>query len=158
MNGELVKDKGVLIVDDICSRGGTFYHAANAAARHGRVVNTCNKSEDYVGYSTKFGDAAGDFSILANYTVREVKEIGRELDIPSEFIDKTPEDGLSGLTDENNLGFTYEQLDKYLIDDIYPDYDTYKNIEERHKRNLHKIRKMPTCPNFNKCGSYIVDL
>lgn len=127
---------------------------AIAAARHGRVVNTCNKSEDYVGYSTKFGDSAGDFSIFANYTVREVKEIGKYLDIPSEFIDKVPEDGLSGLTDEDNLGFTYEQLDRYLNDGIYPDYNTYKNIEERHKRNLHKIRRMPTCPNFNKHSRY----
>lgn len=127
---------------------------AIAAARHGRVVNTCNKSEDYVGYSTKFGDSAGDFSIFANYTVREVKEIGRYLDIPSEFIDKVPEDGLSGLTDEDNLGFTYEQLDKYLNDGIYPDYETYKNIEERHKRNLHKVRRMPICPNFNKHSCY----
>ena len=126
----------------------------NQAVKSGRVVNTCNKSEDYVGYSTKFGDSAGDFSIFANYTVREVKEIGRYLDIPSEFIDKVPEDGLSGLTDEDNLGFTYEQLDKYLNDGIYPYYDTYKNIEERHKRNLHKIRRMPTCPNFNKHSCY----
>lgn len=102
----------------------------------------------YLGYY------AGDFSIFANYTVREVKEIGRYLDIPSEFIDKVPEDGLSGLTDEDNLGFTYEQLDRYLNDGIYPDYDTYKNIEERHKRNLHKIRRMPTCPNFNKYSRY----
>ena len=127
---------------------------AIAAARHGRVVNTCNKSEDYVGYSTKFGDSAGDFSIFANYTVREVKEIGKYLDIPSEFIDKVPEAGLSGLTDEDNLGFTYEQLDRYLNDGIYPDYDTYKNIEERHKRNIHKIRRMPNCPNFNKHSRY----
>lgn len=121
---------------------------AIAADIHGRVVNTCNRSEDYVGYATKFGDSAGDFSIFANYTVREIKEIGECLGIPSEFIDKVPEDGLSGLTDEDNLGFTYETLDTYLNNGIYPDYDVYKRIEELHKRNLHKTREMPKCPHF----------
>lgn len=126
MNGELVKDKGVLIVDDICSRGGTFYHAAN----------TCNRSENYVGYSTKFGDSAGDFSILHNYTVTEVKEIGLELGLPEKFIEKVPEDGLTGLSDEENLGFSYKTLDNFLLYRITPPYEVYKNIEQRHKRNL----------------------
>ena len=64
-----------------------------------RVVNTCNRSEDYVGYATKFGDGAGDFSPLSNLTVEEVKAVGYELGVPTEFIEKAPEDGLSGLTD-----------------------------------------------------------
>lgn len=121
---------------------------AIAADTHGRVVNTCNRSEDYIGYSTKFGDSAGDFSILSNYTVREVKEIGYSIGLPKEFLEKAPEDGLSGLTDEDNLGFSYDQLDNYLIDKIIPDYETYKNIETRHKRNLHKIRQMPSCAHY----------
>lgn len=119
---------------------------AIAASRHGRVVNTCNRSEDYVGYSTKFGDAAGDFSILSNYTATEVKEIGIELGLPKNFIEKPPEDGLSGLTDEENLGFSYDVLDNFLLNGITPPYEIYKNIEQRHKRNLHKISPMPTCP------------
>ena len=117
---------------------------AIAASRHGRVVNTCNRSEDYVGYSTKFGDAAGDFSILSNYTATEVKEIGIELGLPKNFIEKPPEDGLSGLTDEENLGFSYDVLDNFLLNGITPPYEIYKNIEQRHKRNLHKISPMPT--------------
>lgn len=121
---------------------------AIAASRHGRVVNTCNRSEDYVGYSTKFGDAAGDFSILSNYTATEVKEIGIELGLPKNFIEKPPEDGLSGLTDEENLGFSYDVLDNFLLNGITPPYEIYKNIEQRHKRNLHKISPMPTCPFF----------
>lgn len=121
---------------------------AIAADTHGRVVNTCNRSEDYIGYSTKFGDSAGDFSILSNYTVREVIEIGYSIGLPKEFLIKPPEDGLSGLTDEDNLGFSYDQLDNYLIDKIIPDYETYKNIETRHKRNLHKIRQMPSCAHY----------
>lgn len=122
---------------------------AIAASRHGRVVNTCNRSEDYVGYSTKFGDAAGDFSILSNYTATEVKEIGIELGLPKNFIEKPPEDGLSGLTDEKNLGFSYDVLDNFLLNGITPPYEIYKNIEQRHKRNLHKISPMPTCPFFS---------
>jgi NAD+ synthase len=122
---------------------------AIAASRHGRVVNTCNRSEDYVGYSTKFGDAAGDFSILSNYTATEVKEIGIELGLPKNFIEKPPEDGLSGLIDEENLGFSYDVLDNFLLNGITPPYEIYKNIEQRHKRNLHKISPMPTCPFFS---------
>lgn len=122
---------------------------AIAASRHGRVVNTCNRSEDYVGYSTKFGDAAGDFSILSNYTATEVKEIGIELGLPKNFIEKPPEDGLSGLTDEENLGFSYDVLDNFLLNGITPPYEIYKNIEQRHKRNLHKISPMLTCPFFS---------
>jgi NAD+ synthase len=122
---------------------------AIAASRHGRVVNTCNRSEDYVGYSTKFGDAAGDFSILSNYTATKVKEIGIELGLPKNFIEKPPEDGLSGLTDEENLGFSYDVLDNFLLNGITPPYEIYKNIEQRHKRNLHKISPMPTCPFFS---------
>ena len=116
---------------------------AIAAEWHGRVVNTCNYSEDYVGYSTKYGDLAGDFSILKNYVVREVKAIGYELckefpEIGTCYIDKTPADGMCGKSDEDNLGFSYETLDAYIRDKITPDYDTYLNIETRHKRNIHK--------------------
>lgn len=108
-----------------------------------RVVNTCNRSEDYVGYSTKFGDSAGDFSPLCNLTVREVKMLGYELGIPTEFVDKKPEDGLSGKTDEDNLGFTYDMLDDYLLYGIKPDADVLENIERRHNNNLHKLLPMP---------------
>lgn len=121
---------------------------AIAALEHGRVANTCNKSEDFIGYSTKFGDAAGDFSVLSEYTVSEVRQIGETLGIPDEFIFKTPEDGLSGKTDEDNLGFTYDELDNFLLQGHYPSYDVYKNIEERHKRNLHKVKPMPSCPRY----------
>lgn len=121
---------------------------AIAALEHGRVANTCNKSEDFIGYSTKFGDAAGDFSVLSEYTVSEVRQIGEALGIPDEFIFKTPEDGLSGKTDEDNLGFTYDELDNFLLQGHYPSYDVYKNIEERHKRNLHKVKPMPSCPRY----------
>lgn len=123
---------------------------AIAAAKHGRVVNTCNRSEDYVGYSTKFGDTAGDFAILSQYTVKEVLEIGRQLGLPDHLIYKVPEDGLSNKTDEDNLGFSYETLDTLLLEGTHPDYETYKNIQTRHNRNAHKLRQMPHCPWFQK--------
>ena len=118
----------------------TLYMVASAVG--GRVANTCNWSEDYVGYSTKYGDAAGDFSILGHYAVREVITMGcilaKEFNMPVELIAKKPSDGMCGKTDEDNLGFTYDTLDSLLLDGVVPEYDTYKNICERHKRNEHK--------------------
>lgn len=110
----------------------------------GRVANTCNLSEDWVGYATKFGDAAGDFSPLSNLTVTEVKAIGRELGLPAVFVDKVPIDGLCGKTDEDNLGFTYDTLDKYIRDGIEPDAETKAKIDRLHAMNLHKLNLMPS--------------
>ena len=109
----------------------------------GRVANTSNLSEGFVGYSTKFGDSAGDFSPLANLTVAEVKAVGRELGLPEAFIDKTPEDGLSGKTDEDNLGFTYEVLDRYIRASVCEDAAAREMIERKHKEGRHKATPMP---------------
>ena len=120
----------------------TVLYAVSAIV-NGRVANTCNLSEDYAGYSTKFGDSAGDFSPLSNLTVTELKAVGRELGLPSKFIDKIPEDGLSGLSDEDNLGFTYDILDKYIRDGVCEDLKIKEKIDRLHKANLHKIEQMP---------------
>lgn len=111
----------------------------------GRVCNTCNASEDYVGYSTKYGDAAGDFSPLSDLTVTEVIAIGDELGLPYELTHKTPIDGLCGKTDEENLGFTYAMLDKYIRGEITLDDqpEIRDHIERLHRANLHKLRLMP---------------
>lgn len=122
-------------------RMSTLY--AVAAAVGGRVVNTCNRSEDYVGYSTKFGDAAGDFGFLTGFTVREVLLIGDALWLPDYLVHKIPADGLSLKTDEDNLGFTYEELDNYLLEGKIPAPKVFENIEVRHARNLHKLMPMP---------------
>lgn len=124
-------------------RMATLYMVAQSLARGGRVANTCNKSEDYVGYSTKFGDSAGDFSPLANLMVHEVRQIGYELGLPRELVDKTPSDGLCGKTDEDNLGFTYAQLDSYIRDGSCGDQAIDKVIKEMHLKNLHKLQPMP---------------
>ena len=110
-----------------------------AALHHGRVCNTGNRSELYVGYTTKYGDLAGDFALLKNYTVREVLAIGDRLsEIPEDLIHKAPADGMSGLTDEDNLGFTYAQVDALILNDRKPDIDTYTKIMAAHDRNRHK--------------------
>ncbi len=108
----------------------------------GRVCNTCNLSEDWVGYSTKFGDSAGDFSPISYFTKTEVREIGRELGLPKLFVEKTPEDGMSGKSDEEKLGFTYEVLDKYIRTGVCEDKKVKERIDYLHKINLHKIEPM----------------
>ncbi|MBR5473674.1 MAG: NAD(+) synthase [Clostridia bacterium] len=111
---------------------------------NGRVVNTCNLSEDWVGYSTRYGDAAGDFSPMANLTVTEVKEIGRVLGLPDDLVDKVPIDGLCGKTDEENLGFTYAELDRYIRTGKIDDMAKKELIDNKHKWNLFKLQLMPT--------------
>ncbi len=111
---------------------------------NGRVVNTCNLSEDWVGYSTRYGDAAGDFSPMANLTVTEVKEIGRVLGLPDDLVDKVPIDGLCGKTDEENLGFTYAELDRYIRTGEIDDPDKKAIIDRKHKMNLFKLQLMPS--------------
>ena len=113
---------------------------------NGRVANTCNLSEDWVGYSTRYGDMAGDFSALSNLTVQEVKAVGRECGLPSLFVDKVPIDGLCGKTDEDNLGFTYATLDRYIREGICEDDEIREKIDRKHAMNLFKLQPMPVFP------------
>lgn len=119
---------------------------AVAQSRNGRVANTCNLSEDWVGYATRYGDAAGDFSPLANLTSDEVIAVGECLGLPTELTRKTPIDGLCGLTDEDNLGFTYATLNKYIRTGVCEDEPTRRMIDCMHKRNLFKLKMMPSFP------------
>ena len=123
-------------------RMATLYAISQSV--NGRVANTCNLSENWVGYATKYGDAAGDFSPLSQLTVTEVKAIGRELGLPSELVDKTPTDGLCGKTDEDNLGFTYAELDAYIRDGIEPNEEVKTKIDSMHEKNLFKLQPMPS--------------
>ena len=116
---------------------------AVSQSMNGRVANTCNLSEDYVGYSTKFGDAAGDFAVLSAFTKTEVREIGRELGLPALFVEKVPEDGMSGRSDEEKLGFTYEVLDRYIRTGEIEDEAIKAKIDRMHRNNLHKLLPMP---------------
>ena len=142
-----LEDKGIEVTDQARInlppriRMSTLY--AVSQCHNGRVANTCNLSEDWVGYSTRYGDAAGDFSPLAHLTVAEVKAIGKLLNVPAFLVDKAPSDGLCGKTDEDNLGFTYAVLDKYIREGIIEDEDTKALIDRKHKMNLFKLQTLP---------------
>lgn len=114
-----------------------------AQSMNGRVANTSNLSEDWVGYATRYGDAAGDFSPLSKFTVGEVKMIGTYLGLPDELVHKVPIDGLTPYTDEENLGFSYATLDEYIRTGVCDDPEIKANIDKRHKANLFKLSMMP---------------
>lgn len=122
-------------------RMATLY--AVSQSHNGRVANTCNLSEDWVGYSTRYGDAAGDFSPCSFLTVNEMKQIGRLLGLPDVLVDKVPIDGLCGKTDEDNLGFTYAELDRYIRTGEIENAEVKANIDRRHKANQFKLELMP---------------
>lgn len=123
-------------------RMATVY--AVAQSHNGRVVNTCNLSEDWVGYSTRYGDAAGDFSPLSHLTVQEVKAIGSVLGLPRELVEKVPTDGLCGKTDEDNLGFTYAELDRYIRTGEIENKEHKELIDKKHVMNQFKLELMPS--------------
>ena len=123
-------------------RMSTLYAVSQSC--NGRVANTCNLSEDWVGYSTRYGDSVGDFSPLSHLTVTEIKQIGYLLGLPKELVDKTPIDGLCGKTDEENLGFTYAELDVYIRTGKIEDEAKKELIDKKHKMNLFKIELMPS--------------
>ena len=120
-----------------------------AQCNNGIPSCNCNLSEDWVGYATFGGDGFGSFAPLSQFTVSEVKAIGRELGLPSELVDKTPTDGLCGKTDEDNLGFTYDTLDRYIRTGEIDDEDVKAKIDSMHEKNLFKLQLMPSFyPNF----------
>lgn len=131
----------------------TLYAVAQGLDTSAFVINTCNRSEDYVGYSTKYGDAAGDIAVLQDYLVSEVLQIGDYLELPKELVHKTPSDGLCGKTDEDNLGFTYADLDAYILwrEDLVSENEDCpirseltERINNKHFSNLHKLEPIPS--------------
>ena len=123
-------------------RMATLY--AVSQSHNGRVANTCNLSEDWVGYSTRYGDSVGDFSPCSNITVAEMKQIGRLLGLPDVLVDKVPIDGLCGKTDEDNLGFTYAELDRYIREGVIEDEAKKARIDYLHRINQFKLKLMPS--------------
>ena len=120
-----------------------LYAIAQSISPNNIVVNTCNLSEDMLGYGTKYGDIAGDVGLLLDYTKTEVCEIGRILKnpaIPTALIDKPPADGLTGKSDEDILGFSYELFDHYIRGTgiLYPDKETRAKMDARIKASEHK--------------------
>lgn len=141
---EITKDVRINIPPRI--RMTVLYAVAQGLEGGGRVINTCNKSEDYIGYSTKFGDSAGDVSILASFTVEEVLQIGDYLGLPESLVHKKPSDGLSGMSDEDKIGFSYATLDRYIRTGVCEDEAIKEKIDRMHRNNLHKLELMPHFP------------
>lgn len=100
-----------------------------------------------MGYSTKYSDTAGDLTPLGNFTVREVLQLGKALDLPEQLIHKTPSHGLRDLSDEENLGISYTVLDDYIEQGICHDLVIQAKIDRMHQKNLHKLQLIPHCPN-----------
>ena len=110
----------------------------------GRVANTCNLSEDYVGYSTRWGDSVGDFCPISHFTVGEVKAMARVLGLPEKLVEKDPSDGLCGKTDEDNLGFTYADLDRYIRTGTSGNAVLDEIIAYKHSHSLFKLDMPPS--------------
>lgn len=123
-------------------RMATLY--AVSQSNNGRVANTCNLSEDWVGYSTRYGDSAGDFSPLSNFTTEEVVLLGIACGLPKALVEKTPSDGLCGKTDEDNLGFSYKVLNEYIRWGTCGDDRIKARIDEMHAKNKFKLELMPS--------------
>lgn len=138
-NVEISKQTRVNLAPRI--RMATLY--ALSQSKNGRVANTCNLSEDWVGYSTRYGDMAGDFSPLSRLTVQEVKAIGKYLGLPLNLVEKVPSDGLTGNTDEDNLGFTYATLDRYIREGVCEDETIKERIDYLHRINEFKVKPLP---------------
>lgn len=122
-------------------RMATLY--AVSQSNKGRVANTCNLSEDWIGYATRYGDGAGDFSPLANLTVSEVIELGLELGLPEHLVKKKPSDGLCGQSDEDKIGFSYALLDKYIRTGICGDVIIKEKIDGMYAANRFKLEPIP---------------
>ena len=132
-------------------RMSTVYAVSQSV--NGRVANTCNLSEDWVGYCTIYGDSVGHFRPLSQLTVQEVKAVGRALGLPEKFVEKPPIDGLCGKTDEDNLGFTYATLDRYIRTGVCEDENTKARIDRLHRINQFKLQLMPIFPLDPKLAS-----
>lgn len=135
--GELMVNPQIRTNTPARIRMATLYMVA--AAIGGRVCNTGNASEFFIGYTTKYGDLAGDFALFHHLTVREIYAIGDYLtELPPHLVHKAPADGMSGKTDEDNTGIPYDAIDDFLLDGIIPEMAIWEKIQAAHKRNEHK--------------------
>lgn len=131
-------------------RMATLYMVA--AAVGGRVCNTGNASEAFIGYTTKYGDLAGDFALLRNLTVREIYAIGDYLELPMDLVHKHPADGMTGKTDEEQTGISYDAIDDFLLDGIMPSMEIWEKMSAAHERNTHKeVINLPAPQRYGYC-------
>lgn len=126
-------------------RMATLYAIAQSE-EGGIVLNTSNLSEDWVGYCTIYGDSAGAFSPIGMYTTEEVIAIGRALGLPERFLIKPPSDGLTGKTDEDNLGFSYHAVNEYVRKGV-ADPAIKEQIDHKHRVSRFKFQTIPVYHN-----------
>lgn len=148
--GELMVNPQIRTNTPARIRMATLYMVA--AAVGGRVCNTGNASEAFIGYTTKYGDLAGDFAVLRNLTVREIYAIGDYLELPILLVHKQPADGMSGKTDEDNTGIPYDAIDDFLLDGVIPEMAIWEKMQAAHKRNTHKeVIQLPAPQRYGYC-------
>ncbi|HHU08099.1 MAG TPA: NAD(+) synthase [Clostridiaceae bacterium] len=121
----------------------TVLYAVSQSILGSRVVNTSNLSEDWVGYVTLYGDSAGAFAPLGMLTSAEVIALGEALGVSERFLKIPPADGLTGKTDEDVFGFSYEQLDKYIRTGEITDKNAREKIDRMHRLSRFKFQAMP---------------
>lgn len=121
-------------------RMATLY--AVSQSNNGRVINTSNASEGFVGYCTRYGDNVGDYAPLVSLLCGEVIELGKVLDLPLDLVVKAPSDGLTGMSDEDKMGFTYEDLDTFIATGVCEDEEIKNTILNRRDKNLFKSMAM----------------
>ena len=108
-----------------------------------RVVGTGNFSERFVGYFTKWGDGACDFNPIGSLNTEEIIAVGNYLNLPGHLVNKEPADGLCGKTDEENLGYSYEDVNTFSIYKTCGDEEIDKKIEKAHLYGQHKLNLIP---------------
>ncbi len=121
----------------------TLLYAISQSVENSRVINTSNISEDWIGYATVYGDTAGAFSPLGMLTSDEVMQVGKYLGLDDKFTFKVPSDGLTGETDEDIFGFSYDVLNKYIREGICEDLGVKNKIDNMHKYSRHKFLPIP---------------
>ncbi len=110
-----------------------------AQAMNARLVGTGNFSEITVGYCTKDGDTSSDFSLLGDLTSVEVVQVGLTMEeIPEDLVVKTPTDGLSGKSDEERLGVTYQQIHDYIRLGTSGSEEVDEKIRRKERAGMHK--------------------
>jgi len=123
-------------------RMATLYMVAQSM--NGRVANTCNLSEDWIGYSTRWGDSVGDFSPISKLTTDEVIAVGKTCGLPTELVEKVPAAGLyDGQTDEDELGFSYRDLNEYIKTGVCKNKEAKDKIDALHHKNRFKMQPIP---------------
>ena len=124
-------------------RMSVLYAVAQSMGNGWRVAGTTNKSEEYIGWLTKWGDGAADFEPVIDYTVRELLQLGVNLGLPKDKVYKVPIDGLAVGSDEERFGFTYNQLDDYIEKGTSCDREVDTKITRMHKYSEHKRVEIP---------------